>query len=118
MGKLSLKLQTQVRRKNRIRKTVSGTTERPRLVVNISNLHVSAQVIDDTKSSTIVAASTVGSKEIKGNMTEKAKWVGTQIAKLAKKKGVSKVVYDRSGKKYHGRVKALADAARAEGLEF
>lgn len=106
------------RRKNRIRASVSGTTERPRLSVFISNKHISAQIIDDTKHSTVAQVSTVGSKDAKGTMTERAEWVGTEIAKKAKTAKVKAVVFDRNGKAYHGRVKALADAARAGGLEF
>lgn len=105
------------RRTNRVRAKVVGTTERPRLNVHISNLHVSAQVIDDSKSTTLVYATTVGSKQT-GNLTDKATWVGTQIATKAKKAKVNKVVLDRGPKQYHGRVKALAEAARAAGLEF
>ncbi|MDO4773863.1 MAG: 50S ribosomal protein L18 [Candidatus Saccharibacteria bacterium] len=104
-------------RKNRVRAKVSGTAERPRLSVTISNTHVSAQLIDDEKQHTIAAATTVGAKA-KGTMTEKAAAVGTDIAKKAKKVKVSAVVFDRNGRQYAGRLKALADAARNEGLEF
>ena len=105
-------------RKARVRSNVNGTAERPRLSVYVSNTNVYAQVINDVDQKTIVAASTVSSKVAKGTITEKAAIVGTDIAKAAKKAKVSKVVFDRNGKKYHGRLKALADAARAEGLEF
>jgi len=108
---------TAERRANRVRATVSGTSERPRLAVNISSLHITAQVIDDTAGKTLAYATTVGQK-LTGNMTEKAAIVGTEIAKKAKKAKVTKVAFDRSSRKYHGRVKALADAARAEGLDF
>lgn len=118
MNNLARKLQTRTIRKHRIRATVSGTTERPRLSVHVSLQHVSAQVIDDTTGKTVAAASTVGQKAAKGSLTEKAEWVGTEIAKKAKSAKVEKVVFDRSGKHYHGRVKALADAARKAGLEF
>lgn len=118
MNNLARKLQTRTIRKHRIRTTVSGTTERPRLSVHVSLQHVSAQVIDDTTGKTVAAASTVGQKAAKGSLTEKAEWVGTEIAKKAKSAKVEKVVFDRSGKQYHGRVKALADAARKAGLEF
>lgn len=104
-------------RKNRVRATVSGTAERPRLTVTISNIHVSAQLIDDVAGKTLAAATTVGSKA-KGTLTEKAAVVGTEIAGKAKKAKVTKVVFDRNGRKYAGRLKALADAARKEGLEF
>ncbi|MGB4967118.1 MAG: 50S ribosomal protein L18 [Candidatus Saccharimonadales bacterium] len=112
------KLVTRAQRKNRIRSTVSGTSERPRLSVYISNTNVSAQIIDDTTHKTIAAASSVGAKAAKGTLTEKAAWVGSEIAAAAKKAKVTAVVFDRSGRKYHGRVKALADAAREKGLEF
>ena len=105
-------------RRNRVRAVVSGTTERPRLSVSVSNRHITAQVIDDTKHKTVAYVSTVGVKAAKGSMTERAEWVGTEISKKAKAKKVTKVVFDRGGRAYHGRVKALADAARAGGLEF
>ena len=111
------KVQNLKLRKNRVRSTVSGTTERPRLSVSVSNLHISAQIINDETSTTIASATTVG-KKLTGSMTEKAAIIGAEIAKNAKKAKVSKVVFDRNGRIYHGRVKALADAARAEGLEF
>ena len=104
-------------RKNRVRAKVSGTAERPRLSVTISNTHISAQLIDDVKQHTLAAATTVGTKA-KGSMTEKAAIVGAKIAKKAKKNKVSAVVFDRNGRQYAGRLKALADAARQEGLEF
>ena len=105
-------------RKNRVRARVSGTTERPRLSVYISNLHVHAQIIDDTTGKTLASSTTAATKDAKGNLTEKATWVGDDIAKKAKKAKVTKVVFDRNGRKYHGRLKALAEAARAGGLEF
>jgi len=104
-------------RKNRVRAKVSGTAERPRLSVTISNTHISAQLIDDVKQHTLAAATTVGTKA-KGSMSEKAAIVGTEIAKKAKKSKISAVVFDRNGRQYAGRLKALADAARQEGLEF
>lgn len=118
MNQLAHKLQNLARRKHRIRAVVSGTTERPRLSVHVSNKHVIAQVIDDTKHITIAYATTVGNKEAKGTMTERSILVGKEIAKKAKSAKVKQVVFDRGGKLYHGRIKALADAARAEGLEF
>jgi large subunit ribosomal protein L18 len=111
------KLQNLTLRKNRVRSTIHGTSDRPRLSVKISNLHVSAQLINDDKSVTIASATTVG-KKLSGTMTEKAVIIGKEIAINAKKAKVKKVVFDRNGRIYHGRVKALADAARAEGLEF
>jgi large subunit ribosomal protein L18 len=117
MSKTIKKAQNLALRKARVRSVVQGTTERPRLTVTISNIHVSAQIIDDVSQKTLVAATTVGSTQ-KGTMTEKAVFVGTAIAKAAKKAKIGKVSFDRNGKQYHGRIKALADAARAEGLEF
>ncbi|HEX8182314.1 MAG TPA: 50S ribosomal protein L18 [Candidatus Saccharimonadales bacterium] len=118
MTNLTRKLQTRMIRKRRIRSTVSGTTARPRLSVHVSLLHVTAQVIDDTTHKTVAYVSTVGQKQATGSLTEKAMWVGTEIAKKAKSAKVSAVVFDRGGRSYHGRVKALADAARNAGLEF
>lgn len=104
-------------RANRTRSKIHGTAERPRLTVHISNKHITAQVIDDDKQSTLAYATTVGTK-ITGTMTEKASKIGTEIAKSAKKSKVQKVVFDRGSKLYAGRLSALADAARKEGLEF
>jgi len=112
------KTQKLARRKNRIRMTVNGTTERPRLSVHISARHVSAQVVDDTRHATIAASTTVGQKAATGTMTERAAWVGDEIAKKAKAAKVKKIVFDRNGRLYHGRVKALAESARQQGLEF
>lgn len=111
------------RRHNRIRKSVTGTPERPRLAVFRSNNHIYAQVIDDTQHHTLAAASTLEA-EIKaalnavGRTCEASAQVGKAIAERAINKGVSKVVFDRGGNLYHGRVKALADAAREAGLDF
>lgn len=118
MTKLTSKLKNLQQRKARIRSVVSGTPERPRLTVHISNLHVQAQVIDDTTHKTIAAVSTVGKKNLPASMSEKAAWVGEEIAKKAKSAKVKAVAFDRGGRAYHGRVKALADAARKAGLEF
>jgi large subunit ribosomal protein L18 len=104
-------------RANRTRAKIHGTAERPRLTVNISNLHVTAQIIDDDKKVTLVYATTVGSK-IKGTKTEKAAAVGKLIGEKAKKAKITKVVFDRGSKLYAGRMSALADAARKEGREF
>lgn len=118
MNRLQKKVQNLARRKNRVRAKVIGTTERPRMTVSISNMHVTAQIIDDSKQSTLVYVSTVGSKAVTGNMTERAAVIGTEIAKKAKAAKINKVVLDRNGRIYHGRIKALADAAREGGLEF
>ncbi len=117
MDRLLHKQQNSARRARKVRMVVKGTTERPRLSVHISNLHISAQVIDDTSGKTLAYASTVG-KDSKGTKTERAATVGKDIAVKAKKAKISKVALDRGSRKYHGRIKALADAARAEGLEF
>jgi large subunit ribosomal protein L18 len=107
----------------RIRKKLKGTTERPRLAIFRSVAHIYAQVIDDTKGTTLASASSVekGSLETpgsKGGNVAAAKAIGTRVAQRAKEKGIGKVVFDRGGYLYHGRVKALADAAREAGLEF
>lgn len=110
------------RRKYRIRNKISGTGERPRLSVFKSSRHIYAQVVDDTAGQTIAAASTL-SRDLKGTLdgdkkTDAAKKVGALIAKICLEKKVDKVVFDRNGYLYHGRVKALADAAREAGLQF
>jgi large subunit ribosomal protein L18 len=118
MNNLAHKLLNRDLRHGRVRAVVSGTSERPRLSVAVSNRHITAQIIDDTSSKTLAYVSTVGSKAAKGTMSERAEWVGTEIAKKAKAAKVSSVVFDRGGRLYHGRVQALADAARKAGLEF
>lgn len=117
MNRLIKKSQNLKLRKNRIRSKVFGTTERPRLTVSITNSHISAQIIDDSKSKTLVSSTTVG-KKIDGTMTDKATLIGKEIGVKAKKAKISKIVFDRNGRIYHGRIKALADAVRNEGLEF
>jgi large subunit ribosomal protein L18 len=103
----------------RIRSRVSGTPERPRLAIFRSVNHIYAQIIDDSQGHTIVAAaSTEKDLKGKGGNVDGAKQIGQAVAERAKSKGVTKVVFDRGGYLYHGRVKALADAARAAGLEF
>ncbi len=104
-------------RANRTRAKIHGTAERPRLSVHISNQHITAQVIDDDKSATLAYATTVGSK-LTGTKTEKAAAIGKEIADKAKKAKIKTVVFDRGSKLYAGRLSALADAARKEGLEF
>lgn len=118
MNRLDQKRASSLRRANRVRATMHGTAERPRLSVFISNVHISAQIINDDTSKTLVAATTVGQKKATGTMSERAAWVGTEIAKKAKAAKIEKVVFDRGTKQYHGRIKALADAAREGGLEF
>lgn len=104
-------------RANRTRAKIHGTAERPRLTVHISNLNITAQVIDDDKQVTLAYATTVG-KKLKGTKSEKAAEIGAEIAKAAKKANINKVVFDRGSKLYAGRMSALAEAARKEGLEF
>ena len=113
------KKQIRERIHRRIRRKLSGSTERPRLAVYRSVAHIYAQVIDDTKGTTLVSASSVdkGGKTNGGNVAA-AKAIGKAIAEKAKEKGIKSVVFDRGGYQYHGRVKALADAAREAGLEF
>ena len=104
-------------RAKRTRARIHGTSERPRLTVFFSNQHIVAQIIDDDKGKTLVYATTVGSK-LMGTKTEKAAKIGEEIANKAKKAKISKVVFDRGSKLYAGRMSALAEAARKEGLEF
>jgi len=103
------------RRHLRVRKNVAGTAERPRLVVFRSLKHITAQIVDDTTGRTMM---TVTDMKFEGKKSEKSVLVGKAIAEKAKAAGVSKVVFDRAGYKYHGRVKAVADGAREGGLEF
>ena len=104
-------------RAKRTRAKIHGTAERPRLSVHFSNQHVTAQIIDDDKKVTLAYATTVGTK-VTGTKTDKAVKIGTDIAKKAKAAKISKVVFDRGAKIYAGRMSALAEAARKEGLEF
>jgi large subunit ribosomal protein L18 len=117
MSDLAKKLLNKNLRKSRVRNKITGTTERPRLTITISNKHVSAQIIDDTRQHTVAASTTVGTKQT-GSISEQAAWVGTDIAKKAKKAKINTVVFDRNGRQYAGRLAACADAARAGGLEF
>jgi large subunit ribosomal protein L18 len=112
---------TRKQRHMRVRKKTFGTAERPRLNVFRSLKHIHAQIIDDEKGVTLVAASTIDSAlrdSVHGANVETAKQVGELIAKKALEKGITQVTFDRAGYKYHGRVKALADAAREAGLDF
>jgi large subunit ribosomal protein L18 len=104
------------RRHFRLRKKVAGSTERPRLVVTRSSRHLFAQIVDDTKGVTLASASTYKTGD--GDKKEQAKLAGTKLAEAAKAVGVSKVVFDRGGNTYTGRIAAFADAAREAGLEF
>ena len=111
------KILNKVLRKARVRAKVIGTLDRPRLTVTISNKYVSAQIIDDSAQKTLASATSVGTKN-PGSLSEQAAKVGIEIAKRAKKANISHVVFDRNGRQYAGRLSALADAARNEGLEF
>lgn len=113
------KLTGRPRRRIRIRKKVQGTTERPRLTVFRSHKYIYAQVIDDTSGKTLAASSSaLKSLSSDGSKVEAAKVVGQSVAKACLDKGIDKVVFDRGGYRYHGRVRALADAAREAGLNF
>jgi large subunit ribosomal protein L18 len=110
----------QLRRKRGIRAKISGTTERPRLSIFRSNAAIYAQIIDDSKGVTLVGASSK-IKDIDsqgGTKSDKSKLVGKEIARRAQEKGITSVVFDRNGFRYHGRVKALAEGAREGGLQF
>ncbi|MEC3913345.1 50S ribosomal protein L18 [Nocardia sp. CDC153] len=111
---------SKARRHFRLRKKIAGTTERPRLVVNRSSRHIHAQLIDDTVGKTIAAASTIEAdvRAVEGDKSAKGAKVGELIAARAKAAGVEAVVFDRGGHDYHGRIAALADAAREGGLKF
>ena len=115
--KTELKAKGRAARHRRVRKKVIGTPERPRLAVYRSNRHIYAQVIDDVAGRTLAAASTLGNGA-SGDPKKKAKEVGLAVAEAAKTAGIGKVTFDRGGFKYHGRVKALAEAAREAGLTF
>ena len=110
------KAQTRAKRKMHIRKTVSGTSDRPRISVFRSNSHIYAQAIDDVNSATLFSASDYSEKKAKKNKTDKASEVGKALAEKLLTKGISIAVFDRSGYKYHGKVKALADGLREGGV--
>lgn len=121
MNKIEKKNKLLQRRRWRIRKAVVGTPERPRLVVKFTNLHIHAQIIDDTVGNTIAAASTtqkaLREKKILPNVAGATEF-GKIVGEIAKSKNISAVVFDRAGRRYHGTVKAFADAAREAGLQF
>ena len=121
MAKTALKKITRLKRQVRVRKKIKGTAEKPRLNVFKSSQHIYAQIIDDTKGNTLVSCSTLsqGAAELTstGNISA-AVHVGKEIARIAMEKNISSVVFDRNGFLYHGRIKALADAARESGLLF
>ncbi len=114
------RVKSRLRRQVRGRKKVTGTAERPRLVVTRTSKHITAQVVDDSLGKTLVSASTIEAdlRSAEGDKTAKAKRVGELVAERAKAAGVDAVVFDRAGNKYHGRIAALADAAREGGLAF
>lgn len=118
MDRLTKKYQNQNLRRQRVRARVFGTAERPRLSVHISNRHIDAQLIDDNTHKTLAYVATVGRKNLNGSMTERAVWVGEEIAKKAQTAKITSVVFDRGSRLYHGRIQALAEAARQKGLEF
>ncbi|MDQ2758338.1 MAG: 50S ribosomal protein L18 [Actinomycetota bacterium] len=114
------KADARIRRQVRGRKKISGTTERPRLVVSRSTRHLFVQVVDDTVGKTVASASTMEAdlRSFEGDKTAKAKRVGELVAERARQAGVESVVFDRGGNKYHGRVAAIADGAREGGLSL
>lgn len=118
MSRLEQKQRHSAARQRRTRKSITPSEKRPRLSLHISNQHITAQIIDDTKHTTLVYSTTVGAKDSKGTMTTKAAHLGERVATKAKAAKISRVVLDRGSKLYHGRVKAFADAARKGGLEL
>ncbi len=120
LGSGNKKAVARKRRHTRVRKKVTGTATRPRLVVNRSARHLFVQVVDDTTSRTLASASTMEAdlRKATGDKSDKAKEVGKLVASRAKAAGIDAVVFDRGGNKYHGRIAALADGAREGGLEF
>ena len=114
------KRESRIRIRRRIRKKISGTKETPRLCVFRSNVHIYAQLVDDSEGYTLASASSKEKSilEQKGNKTEKASFVGKLLAERATEKGISQVRFDRSGYLYHGRIKSLAESARKTGLKF
>ena len=118
MIKKESKNSQRIMRHKRVRKNISGTSEMPRLNVFRSNTQIYAQIINDETGTTLASSSSVQIKIKNGGNIEGAKLVGADIAKKAKEANISKVVFDRGGYQYHGRVEALADAARENGLEF
>ena len=122
VSKQNPRVAARLKRKMRVRKKINGSSERPRLCVFRSSKHIYAQIIDDTKGATLVAASTLAPEykqmEAAKGKIGNAQRVGALLAQRAKAKGISKVVFDRNGYIYHGRIRALADAAREAGLDF
>jgi large subunit ribosomal protein L18 len=115
---MASKVEGRLRRKLRVRKRVSGDPVRPRLTVFRSNKQIYAQVIDDTTGKTLAAAGSIGLDKVEGAKKGAAVAVGEKLAAVCAEKGITKVVFDRNGYMYHGRIQALADGAREGGLEF
>lgn len=107
-----------MRRHARIRRKIRGTAERPRLCVMVSSKHIHAQLVDDEKAVTIASVSSAGKDAVGKKSAAGAALIGQRLAELAKQAGISDVVFDRGGYRYHGRVKAIADAVRAAGFKF
>jgi len=122
MGNTSPRLKARLKRKKRVRKNIFGNQDRPRLSVFRSSKHIYAQIVDDTSGNTLVSASTLDTEfkeqKVEGKKVEIAKAVGNLVGKRALDKGISKIVLDRNGFLYHGRIKALSDGAREAGLNF
>jgi len=122
MRKTSQRLISRIKRKQRIRKSITGNSERPRLSVFRSSKNIYAQIIDDSIRCTLVSASTLDTefkeKAVQGKKVDVAKEIGSLVGKRALDKGITKVVFDRNGFLYHGRIKALSDGAREAGLHF
>ena len=122
MGNTSPRLKARLKRKKRVRKNIFGNQDRPRLSVFRSSKHIYAQIVDDTSGTTLVSASTLDTEfkeqKVGGKKVEIAKAVGNLVGKRALDKGISKIVLDRNGFLYHGRIKALSDGAREAGLNF
>lgn len=118
MSRLKTISHQELQRKLKVRSSIIGTSDRPRLTVFISNRHITAQIINDHNQKTLIYVSTVGKKNRTETMTKQATELGAELAKKAETIKVSKVVFDRGSRLYHGRIKAFADAAREGGLEF
>lgn len=118
MSRLKHKRDNELKRQHKVRTSIKANSIYPRLTVKVSNRHISAQIIDDSQDKSIIGVSTVGKKFESKSLKEQAEWIGSEIANKAKSKKIKKVAYDRGGKLYHGRIKAVADSARKAGLEL
>jgi large subunit ribosomal protein L18 len=116
--KQTIRSEARIRRHERIRRVVRGTAARPRMCVHVSNRHIQVQFVDDDKGVTLAAVSTLGATAVGRKSVDGAKEIGRKAAEAAQGKGIAAVVFDRGGFAFHGRVKAIADAARAAGLKF